>query len=183
VSLWDTRFFCFVAHWGMRHHFQAEQWVPFPKESVFAFFANPANLPQLMPAWQKTRIDRIHLVPPPGLSTGIAAGEGSSITISFRPVPFLPLRLAWVADIAEFQLNEFFCDEQQKGPFHSFRHCHRLRTEERASVAGTLITDAVDYELPLGVLGDLVNGLGVRRQIRSLFAHRQRTLLKLLPQA
>ncbi len=40
----------------MRHTFQTEQWLPFPVELVFAFFAYPENLPRLMPAWQKARI-------------------------------------------------------------------------------------------------------------------------------
>ena len=43
----------------MRHPFAAEQWLPYPVELVFAFFANPQNLPRLMPAWQKARIEEI----------------------------------------------------------------------------------------------------------------------------
>jgi ligand-binding SRPBCC domain-containing protein len=165
----------------MRHRFQTEQWLPFPGERVFSFFANPANLPPLMPRWQHARVEKINLVSPPFPSTaGVAAGEGSLIRISFRPVPLLPLRLPWDAYIAEFRWNDFFCDEQRRGPFKYFRHCHRVRDESRESVAGAVVSDAVEYELPLSLLGDLANVLVVKRQIRALFAYRQRMLLKLL---
>ena len=159
----------------MRHRFESEQWVAYPREQVFAFFADPANLPPLMPKWQQARVERAQLMAPPGM-TGVVAGAGSIITISFRPVPFLALRLAWDAYIAEFCWNDYFCDEQRRGPFRYFRHCHRIREERNGSV----VSDAVEYELPLGLLGDLANGLAVKRQIRSLFRHRQKMLPLLL---
>ena len=150
----------------MRDIFQSEQCVPCPSERVFSFFANPANLPPLMPAWQRARVEKAPDV----------AVEGSLITISFRPVPLLPLRLEWDALITEFRWNDFFCDEQRRGPFKYFRHCHRIR-EERS---GTVVSDHVEYELPFGVLGDMANSLMMKRQIRSLFRHRQKMLPKLL---
>jgi ligand-binding SRPBCC domain-containing protein len=161
----------------MRHSFQTEQWLPYPSEHVFAFFANPANLPPLMPPWQKARLERMELVVPPEAAAGQAvAGQGSVITISFRPIPFVPWRMGWDAYIEEFGWNEFFCDEQRRGPFRSFRHCHRIRKERD----GTAVRDEVEYELPLGWLGDVGDALVVSRQIRALFLHRQRMLLTLL---
>jgi ligand-binding SRPBCC domain-containing protein len=163
----------------MRHNFQTEQWVPYARERVFAFFADPANLPPLMPRWQQARLEKAKYVEPsPPDTGGFAAGAGSLLTISFRPVPRVPVRLEWDALITEFRLNEFFCDEQRRGPFRYFRHCHRLREEKD----GTVVSDAVEYELPLGVLGDLANGLAVKAQIRSLFRHRQKMLPLLLSQ-
>jgi ligand-binding SRPBCC domain-containing protein len=160
----------------MRHHFQTEQWLPFPRAQVFAFFADPANLPPLMPDWQRARVERASYVSPPeALSTAkVVAGQGSLITISFSPLPLLSLRLEWDAYIAEFRWEDYFCDEQRRGPFKYFRHCHRIRDEIRDGVPGSVVSDAVEYELPLGLLGDIANGLGVNRQIRSVFKHRQR---------
>ncbi len=162
---------------AMRHRFQAEQWVPYPAARVFAFFADPGNLPPLMPPWQRARVARAQYV---SASPGVVAGEGSLITISFRPVPLVPLRLEWDALIVEFRSNEFFCDEQQRGPFRYFRHCHRIREEVREGVQGSVVADDVEYELPLGLLGELANAVGVKRQIRSLFRYRQRMLPVLL---
>ena len=153
----------------MRHHFHTEQWVPYLRQRVFAFFADPANLPPLMPRWQRAKIERLEL-------SDTFAGKGSLIVISFRPVPLLPLRMNWEAYIAEFQFNDFFCDEQRKGPFRYFRHCHRVADAERDGVKGSTVSDAVEYEAPFGAPGNML----VKRQIAELFAYRQKMLPKLL---
>jgi hypothetical protein len=46
-------------------HFESEQWLPAPIEPVFLFFADPTNLPRVMPAWMDLRIERETIVPPP----------------------------------------------------------------------------------------------------------------------
>jgi ligand-binding SRPBCC domain-containing protein len=170
----------------MRHHFHAEQWLPYPIEQVFAFFANPENLPRLMPAWQDARIEEASFAPPlprPAglrLYPGIVAGAGTRMTISFRPFPYSPVRVPWDAEITEFVWNEHFCDVQHRGPFTFWRHCHRLRAEER-EVQGTLIKDEVEYELPFGPLGDLAAKTLVPAQFRSIFAFRQKRTAELMP--
>ncbi len=121
-----------------------------------------------MPGWQRARVERV--VPPLG------TGEGSLITISFQAIPWIPVRLDWDAYIAEFHWNDFFCDEQRRGPFKYFRHCHRILDDAE----GSMVSDLIEYELPLGVLGDLANGLVMKRQIRALFRHRQKMLPELL---
>jgi ligand-binding SRPBCC domain-containing protein len=157
----------------MKHHFQAEQWIPYPRDRVFAFFANPENLPPLMPRWQHARIEKMQL-------TADYAAKGSLLVISFRPLPLIPLRMNWEAYIAEFEWNDYFCDEQRKGPFKYFRHCHRVTEAESAGVKGSKVSDDVVYELPLGILGDVANALAIKRQVAALFAYRQKMLPKLL---
>ncbi len=171
----------------MRHTFQAEQWLPYPVELVFAFFVNPQNLPPLMPGWQKARVEEAALVSPPAGGAakyrlrGVAAGAGSSVTISFRPFPLSPLRIPWEATITDFVWNEYFCDAQERGrgPFAYWRHCHRVLNACRDGVSGTLVTDDVEYELPFGKLGEVAHGL-LRRQIESMFAYRQRRVAEIL---
>lgn len=171
----------------MRHIFQAEQWLPYPVELVFAFFINPQNLPPLMPAWQKARIEEAVLVsPPPGPPSryklrSVAAGVGSSITISFRPFPLSPLRIPWEATIVDFVWNESFCDAQEpkRGPFAYWRHCHRVAAAVRDGVLGTALTDDVEYEPPFGAAGELAHSF-VRRQIKGIFNHRQRRVAEIL---
>ena len=48
----------------MIHHIQYEQWVPFAIEKVFLFFANPQNLPRIMPPGTATQLAALRLVPP-----------------------------------------------------------------------------------------------------------------------
>ncbi len=123
--------------WGitietMTQRFETRQWVPFPVELVFAFFANPSNLPHLMPPKMKGRIEDVRLQPPPPRPVAadrarrfqsVAAGEGSEILISFCPVSWLPQRVSWMARITEFAWNSHFIDEQVRGPFKNRRCC------------------------------------------------------------
>jgi ligand-binding SRPBCC domain-containing protein len=176
----------------MRHTFHAEQWLPYPVELVFSFFANPENLPRLMPPWQKARIEEAAFTPPPprpvttstALPKTIAAGAGTRIIISFRPFPYAPFRIPWEAEITEFAWNDHFCDRQLRGPFAYWNHCHTLqptsRTLDNLSTQGALLHDVVEYELPAGRLGDIANTLFITRQLRSTFTYRQTRTQELL---
>ena len=171
----------------MRHTFESEQWLPYPPELVFAFFANPENLPRLMPAWQKARIEEASFRPPPPRppsaipQRGIAAGAGTRLTLSFRAFPLSPIRIPWHAEISEFAWNDHFCDIQLTGPFKYWKHCHHIRPEARATQPGTLLHDHVEYELPFGPLGDLGNLVLARRQLASTFRYRHQRTAELLP--
>ena len=179
----------------MSHTFHAEQWVPFPVEVVFAFFADPDNLPRLMPRWQQARIEQAQLVAPPSHPPGApsfpgkVAGANTRMVLTFRAVPLLPIRLPWDARISEFSWNEHFCDViDGRGPFQAWQHCHRLRPQpdprplgNRSAASGSLLTDHVEYTLPFGVLGRLANAVAVRRQIARIFRYRQRMTNQLLP--
>lgn len=103
------------------------------------------------------------------------------MVLSFRALPLLHVRLRWLALIPEFVWNDHFCDTQTAGPFRSWRHCHSVAEAARDGVAGTLVTDQVEYELPLGRLGDLANLLGGRLQMRYIFGYRHRQTARLLP--
>jgi ligand-binding SRPBCC domain-containing protein len=175
----------------MRYHFQAEQWLPYPLETVFAFFADPANLPRLMPGWQKARIDSATYIAPPPPPPGafpvsdriwekIRAGTGTRLTITIRPLPFLPIRLPWDAAIEDFRWLEGFCDTQERGPFAYWRHCHTVRPETRDNIPGTHLRDAVEYTPPLGPLGAIANALFLRHQLAATFKFRQQRTLQLL---
>jgi ligand-binding SRPBCC domain-containing protein len=172
----------------VRHTFQSRQWLPYPVEVVFAFFSNPDNLPRLMPPWQKARIEKISISPPPKqhvASNNIAAGVETRLTLSFRPFPYSPIRVSWDAEISEFAWNDHFCDQQLRGPLAYWRHCHHVKPETRTEVSGsttsgTLLHDEVNYELPLGKLGNLANSLFVASQLRSTFAYRHARTSELL---
>jgi len=168
----------------MSSHLLFEQWVPFPRSRVFAFFSNPENLPRIMPASSSTKL--MELIrkptppPPPDQPDDAAAGVGSTIVTSFRIFPFLPIRARWIARITEFEWNHHFADVQDKGPLRSWHHRHEFLAETRAGVEGTLVRDVIDYEVGFGFVGELANAIFVRRQMQNTFNQRQRTLPKLL---
>ena len=171
----------------MRHRFRTTQWLPYDVASVFAFFANPSNLPKLLPEWQQARIDEIELHPAPRRSTApseatIAAGRGTRMTLSLRPARLSPIRSTWVVLIEDFHWNERFCDRQLDGPFRYWRHCHRMQDwqSERTGQDGTLLIDTIEYELPFGAFGHFANRLAVRKMLEGVFEHRHRRAEELL---
>ena len=144
-----------------------------------------------MPHWQKARIEEASFVSPPrrpqlrNISRHIqsfAAGTGSRITISFRPFPYSPIRMSWQAYIQDFVWNEYFCDEQLRGPFAYWLHCHRVTPEERSGVAGTHVIDDVTYEIKFGALGEIAHTILIERQMKRMFEYRQKRLEELLAQ-
>ncbi len=175
----------------MRYTYHAEQWLPYPLELVFAFFANPQNLPHLMPLWQDARIEDATFVPPPprpgtsGQANSIVAGVGTQLTMSFKPFPRAPFRIPWQAEITDFVWNQRFCDVQLHGPFAYWRHRHTVTEKTRTNhfgnpTAGTLLRDEVDYEMHLGKLGELAQTLFIARQLNNTFAFRQSRTADLL---
>jgi ligand-binding SRPBCC domain-containing protein len=170
----------------MEYHLQFEQWVPFPLDHVFAFFANPNNLPRIMPPAIQTKIVLVELKPPPPDHSSLAtlastlAGAGSKIVTSFRVFPFLSIQAHWISYITEFEWNHHFADIQEKGLFKTWHHRHQFATVARNGVNGTIVRDLVDYEVGLGFLGDIAQNIFVARQIQQTFAYRQSILESLL---
>jgi ligand-binding SRPBCC domain-containing protein len=176
---------------SMTQRFETSQWVAYPVELVFAFFANPANLPHLMPPELKTRIEDARLTPPPPRPlnpdptrrfSAVAAGVGSEIIITFCPLRWVPKRIGWTARITEFVWNDHFSDEQVIGPFSSFRHRHGIEPQTRDGVEGTLVSDAIEFALPFGPFSGLASAI-LRRQLTRQFAHRQDRLPAILAAA
>ena len=172
---------------GVKSRFESEQWLSQPVEKVFAFFADPGNLPRIMPPTMDPKLLNLKLVSPEtgsrsggfGGSSNVA-GAGTEMLLSFRVLPRLPFRGKWLARITECQINRFFTDLQVKGPFKSWHHRHEFVSQARNGVPGTLIRDVVEYEVGFGVLGLLADRLFVRRHLRRTFAWRQQAVRALL---
>ena len=172
----------------MTNQAQFAHWVPVPVERVFLFFANPGNLPRIMPPQTGTELLRVNLVPPAGVAPVQAtitdaepvAGAGSEIVTSFRIIPYLPFRARWIAFITEFEWNHHFADVQRKGPFRRFHHRHEFAGEVRDGVKGTLVRDLIEYEIGFGVLGSLAHRFVVGPRVQRIFEYRQKALQKLL---
>jgi ligand-binding SRPBCC domain-containing protein len=61
-------------------------------------------------------------------------------------------------------------DEMRRGPFKRWRHEHLFEAHED----GCRLTDRIEYEAPLGVLGRLADPIMVRPRLRKMFEYRHR---------
>jgi ligand-binding SRPBCC domain-containing protein len=166
----------------MSQRFETEHWVPAPLPHVFAFFADPHNLPRIMPPSKGARLVKLNLVPPrfslnsvpPG--AGHMAGVGTELVLKFRVIPYVPIHERWTALITGFSLNQFFSDVQKQGPFHRWEHTHSFEATVLDGLPGTLIRDVVEYEVGFGVIGAMLEHLMFRRMLRNTFDFRKKAL-------
>jgi hypothetical protein len=141
----------------LRYQLHHVQRVAAPLDDVFAFFSDPANLESLTPPWLGFRILGASDAP---------VRLGTRIRYRLR-LNGLPLR--WESVIAEYEPGRMFADEQVRGPYRYWYHRHLFR----AVSGGVEIEDAVDYELPFGILGRVAHAAVVRRQLRRIFEFRR----------
>jgi ligand-binding SRPBCC domain-containing protein len=146
------------------HVLKRELLVPFRRDDVFEFFADARNLERITPPWLGFQITT---------DGPIGMHEGALIDYKLR-IRGLPAR--WRTRITVWNPPFQFVDTQLKGPYKLWHHTHTF--EEHA--AGTRMTDEVQYELPLGILGDMVHAVLVRRDIETIFDYRNLKIPSLL---
>jgi len=166
----------------MSQRLLTEHWVPVPLPTLFAFFADPHNLPRIMPPSRAAKILKLNLVPPRLLEgqrvKGFErlAGAGTEIHLKFRAIPHIPIHERWVALITEFSYNEYFSDIQKQGPFKSWHHTHTFEAKSIDGREGTLVGDEVEYEIGFGVVGSILEKLLFQRMMSSMFEDRRNAL-------
>jgi ligand-binding SRPBCC domain-containing protein len=142
------------------HTIDTELWVPRSREEVFEFFSNAFNLESITPPEVN-----FHVV----TAAPIGLKPGALIDYKLR-VSGIPLR--WTTRIETWNPPHEFSDTQLRGPYKLWRHTHTFLE----TGGGTKMTDHVDYELPLGFLGDLAHRWWVRRQVEAIFAYREKII-------
>ena len=168
----------------MRYNLRFEQWVAVPLERIFAFFADPHNLPRISPPDLDLRIERLEIVPPLGVAQpspavqGALAGVGSEVMVSFR-VPVFGFRMQHVAHITGFEMNRSFRDQHSRWPLMDWDHRHEFEAAKRDGFVGTIVRDNLHYALGPGFLGAIPNALAVRRQLHKMFEFRHRAVVDL----
>lgn len=84
-----------------------------------------------------------------------------------------PFWRRWVAEHTEYEPPHLFADVQRQGPFAYWHHRHRFEPTARGT---TLMTDEIDYALPLGWLGELFGGAFTRVKLQRMFDYRHQVV-------
>lgn len=104
-------------------------------------------------------------------STEMHPGQLIEYRVRFMPV----VRSRWLTEIAHVHHQTYFVDEQRIGPYRFWYHEHGFEEVN----AGTRITDRVTYELPFGLLGDLVHLVWVKQRLDNIFNYRSEKIKQL----
>ena len=74
----------------------------------------------------------------------------------------------FTSKITEYNKPNYFTDEMQKGVFKKFHHQHHFKQEGEFCI----MTDELELEAPLGILGKIAMSLAVRNHIQDLLLKR-----------
>jgi ligand-binding SRPBCC domain-containing protein len=138
------------------HRFVKESRIAAPPGLVFAFHESPGAFQKLVPPWEQVTVE----------SEPESLRPGSRVVLRTRMGPF---SLKWVAEHTEYAPGRLFADRQLSGPFAHWYHRHLFEPDGQE---GTLLRDEVEYELPLGKLGNLLGGRYIESKLKRMFDYR-----------
>ncbi|MCB9703424.1 MAG: SRPBCC family protein [Myxococcales bacterium] len=129
--------------------------LPVPVEILWAFHARPDAFALLQPPWEASEVIEL----PRSLEVGARARLRTRVG---------PLWVVIEAEHVAYEEGRSFTDRMLRGPFRAWTHEHRCEP----TPGGSRLTDAIDYEVPLGALGRIVGGPMVARRLDRMFAYR-----------
>lgn len=107
-----------------------------------------------------------------GVTAGVMQLDDS---VTWRAKHF-GISFTMTSQITEYDAPHRFVDQQVSGPFRRWWHEHRFELDGE----GTVMTDRVEFESPVGPLGRMVNGLVLTNYMTRLLRDRNRWLMEAL---
>ena len=132
--------------------------IPSTIEKVWEFISDPANLKKITPPYMGFDITT------KGLPSKMYAG----MIIHYQVSPLMGIKTTWVTEITQVSNMNYFVDEQRVGPYRMWHHQHFIEPIN----GGVLMTDIVDHQPPLGILGAAANFLLIRKKLNEIFDFR-----------
>lgn len=143
------------------YQLHAKQALPISVEEAWDFLSNPKNLKVITPEHMGFKIlsgaDR-------------AMFQGQIIQYIVKPFPGISTK--WVTEITHVKEGKYFVDEQRFGPYALWHHKHFLKEID----GGVEMEDLIDYKIPFGILGQLLQPLLVKKQLNKIFQYRETKL-------
>jgi uncharacterized protein (TIGR01777 family) len=131
-----------------------------PVETLWAWHERPGAFERLAPPWEFMRVlER---------SGGLAVGARTVLEMKTGPLP-----QKFVSEHTVCEPNVRFVDEAKESPFTLWRHEHRFSS---LGPGRSALVDHVEYELPMGGLGQAVAAGMVKRRLERSFAYRHAVL-------
>jgi len=96
----------------------------------------------------------------------------AGLFINYRLKPMLNIPVSWITEITHIKENEYFVDEQRKGPYKIWHHEHHFKVVD----GGVLMTDILHYDIGKGFVGKIAGKLFVDRKVSGIFAYRNKML-------
>ncbi|WP_209390350.1 SRPBCC family protein [Chryseobacterium sp. RR2-3-20] len=149
----------------MIHQLYREQQLNCTIDEAWKFFSSANNLSKITPK-EMNFIVRTKL-------SDDAIYEG--MIIDYYVSPLLNIKMSWQTKIIKVNNRKSFTDFQEKGPYKLWNHHHEFIENEN----GVLMKDTVDYELPLGFLGEIAHVLFVKKKLKHIFDYRTQVLDKM----
>lgn len=144
--------------------FHRTQKLPITIEKAWSFLSNPKNLKTITPDYMSFDILS-------GAEKPMFAGQ----IIQYIVTPILGIKTKWVTEITHIKELEYFVDEQRFGPYALWHHKHFIKEID----GGVEMEDIIDYKVPMGILGQLVQPFLVKPKLEEIFAYRQKKLIEL----
>lgn len=149
----------------MKHRLIREQQLNCDRATAWKFFSAANNLSEITPK------DMNFVV--------LTAMENDEIyegmLIDYYVSPLFGIKMKWQTEIIKVDFQRSFIDFQKKGPYKLWHHHHEFIPNEK----GVLMKDTVDYELPLGFLGEIAHAVFVKKKLEYIFDYRYAVLEKM----
>ena len=141
-----------------------KQLLPITMDEAWEFLSNPANLKTITPDSMSFNIIG-------GADRSMYAGQ----IIQYIVTPVLGIKTKWVTEITQVVDKKYFVDEQRFGPYALWHHKHFIRSID----GGIEMEDIIDYKVPFGWLGQLMQPLLIKPKLKEIFNYRKEKLEEL----
>ena len=146
-----------------------------PLERVWEFHSTENGLKALTPDWMGMTVKSV--TGPDGEPNPTVLEAGSVLEIAVQPFEIGPPR-QWTSEITARERGDgsaYFTDIMTDGPFSEWEHTHLFYADGDE----TILTDTIEYELPLGPVRGVAGHLAVVG-FEPMFRYRHRQTKKLL---
>lgn len=139
--------------------------LPISIDEAWDFFSSPKNLAKITP---------------PKMGFVITCDFNDEkmypgMLITYKVSPLLGIKMDWCTEITHVDDKKYFVDEQRFGPYSMWHHQHHFKAVE----GGVEMIDIIDYAIPMGVLGRLMNSILISSEIENIFSFREKKIKEL----